>query len=383
MRCGERGERKSKKVAMPRKKNEINYPLFFIVRVIEEWEANQLSDEPDTQVDYAARKGINLRTFRSWLQKRKREEMVVMTNSNQISAPRRDEKKEEKDKIVEWVEREGVSSVPGIVAQITKETPSLVEGKGYDCKRRIAERIRDTRVKREEGFEYILKNRVSKEIEEKLQKPCTRKCKCKRRCGPSCPHKAKMIECDDTICDLGDACGNRNLQEQWKVEDVLERRDTDDTGFGVFALKKVSARHFVCEYRGEVIDESEAEARAKRHRSAFLMHLDGDFTIDAFKCGSIARYINHSCSPNAKAVVWYVKGIPRVAMYSTKVIQPGDEVTFHYGDGYEFSDCRCAKCTKTKGAKKKTTSPHEDEMKLSIATGELVVKGMNAKYVSL
>jgi uncharacterized protein len=59
----------------------------------------------------------------------------------------------------------------------------------------------------------------------------------------------------------------------------------------------------------------------------------------------VARYINHSCRPNAKPV-GRRGGIVIVAL---RRIEPGEEITYDYGRQYvkyflENGGCRCAAC---------------------------------------
>jgi histone-lysine N-methyltransferase SUV39H len=64
---------------------------------------------------------------------------------------------------------------------------------------------------------------------------------------------------------------------------------------------------FIIEYTGELLGHHEA---SKRRITSYLFDLnmerrqDGYYTIDAFKSGNLARFVNHSCDPNAS--IWFV-----------------------------------------------------------------------------
>ena len=64
-----------------------------------------------------------------------------------------------------------------------------------------------------------------------------------------------------------------------------------------------------------------------------------------------ARYINHSCEPNANAV--YRNG--SIVIVALRRIEAGAEITYHYGQEYLdlfFKDeCRCAACQAKKARK--------------------------------
>ena len=71
------------------------------------------------------------------------------------------------------------------------------------------------------------------------------------------------------------------------------------------AIKKGS---FVEEYMGEVfdLDDKRSHELCNSPDSNYLFEVGGKFLIDAEKFGNIARFINHSCSPNC--VIKVVKG---------------------------------------------------------------------------
>lgn len=62
----------------------------------------------------------------------------------------------------------------------------------------------------------------------------------------------------------------------------------------------------------------------------YLMSFDQNMILDA-TTGSIARFVNHSCSPNCRMIKWIVSGVPRMALFAGDgQIQTGDELTYDY-----------------------------------------------------
>jgi [histone H3]-lysine4 N-trimethyltransferase ASH1L len=60
------------------------------------------------------------------------------------------------------------------------------------------------------------------------------------------------------------------------------------------------------------------------------MSFDQKMIIDATS-GSMARFVNHSCSPNCEMIKWVVNGLPRMALFAgSKPIMTGDELTYDY-----------------------------------------------------
>ena len=116
------------------------------------------------------------------------------------------------------------------------------------------------------------------------------------------------------------------------------------TGLGLFATKLIKRRSYICTYRGPVIPNDEAERRENRG-IRYLFEINSRWTIDGTSRRNVARYVNHACRPNADAVQRKHK-IVYVARYN---IQPGQEITVHYGKDYFDSfigrpHCRCQFC---------------------------------------
>ena len=66
--------------------------------------------------------------------------------------------------------------------------------------------------------------------------------------------------------------------------------------------------------------------RQKEYKDAshhYSLKLDGGKVIDAYRCGNIARYINHSCEPNSHTQKWLVEGKERMAFFAKKDIPAG------------------------------------------------------------
>jgi SET domain-containing protein len=83
----------------------------------------------------------------------------------------------------------------------------------------------------------------------------------------------------------------------------VEFRRSNIHGWGVFTTDRINAGEMIIEYVGEVIRDPLADRREKEYDSrgigCYMFRLDADQIIDATKKGGLARFINHSCSPNA------------------------------------------------------------------------------------
>lgn len=117
------------------------------------------------------------------------------------------------------------------------------------------------------------------------------------------------------------------------------------TGLGLFALEPIPKGAFIIEYVGEVISTEEGDRRAAKNK--YIFAIDETRDIDGSPRWNLARYINHSCRPNADAEE--ING--RIFITAKRNIMLGEEITYDYGKEY-FDDfirpkgCRCAHCAK-------------------------------------
>lgn len=136
-------------------------------------------------------------------------------------------------------------------------------------------------------------------------------------------------------------------------------------GNGVFAAAAIPKGETIIEYKGRVITHAAADklyGDGGETGHTFLFTLNDAYLIDGNRDGNSARWINHSCAPNCRAVVEEnARGDRRrdkVLIESIRAIKPGEELTYNYGIVLEVPhtprmkklwQCRCgsAKCTGT------------------------------------
>ncbi len=121
------------------------------------------------------------------------------------------------------------------------------------------------------------------------------------------------------------------------------------SGMGLMAMRDFKKGERIIEYTGIIKKTKDVEDDTTK----YLFEINKSFTIDGSPRWNLARYINHSCAPNAESVV--TKG--QVFIDAIKPIKAGDEITYDYGKEYfnEFIKpvgCKCVKClTKNKNGK--------------------------------
>ena len=112
-------------------------------------------------------------------------------------------------------------------------------------------------------------------------------------------------------------------------------------GLGLFTVQTIPAGKRIIEFKGKVITSEEVRTKGGR----YLFELDENHAIDGSSRQNLARYINHSCEPNAEA---YISG-RRIWIWSRSPLAAGEEITIDYGEEYvnEFirpKGCKCKPC---------------------------------------
>ena len=135
------------------------------------------------------------------------------------------------------------------------------------------------------------------------------------------------------------------------------------TGLGLFATKPIKKGTKIIRYFGPMLDCRKEKDDAIENK--YLFQINGRWTIDGSVRKNIARYINHSCRPNAESDVSARKRT--VHIRAIKNIAPGEEINYDYGTDY-FKEylkpigCLCAACEKKR--KKKRAEARAEKRKL-------------------
>lgn len=127
-------------------------------------------------------------------------------------------------------------------------------------------------------------------------------------------------------------------------------RNSKIHGCGVFAKKDIAKGTRLIEYVGEKISKKEAEHRGDKrvdlHKknimlgAVYIFELNQRYDIDGNVPYNTARYINHSCEPNAETEI--IRG--KIWIIALKDIVKGEEIFYNYGygiDSYEDHRCLC------------------------------------------
>jgi len=107
------------------------------------------------------------------------------------------------------------------------------------------------------------------------------------------------------------------------------RRRSAIHGYGIFARKPIPKGARLIEYKGALIDATQAEGRYPEVGTpphTFLFDADDDLYIDAGVNGNSARWINHSCNPNCETT----QEGRRIFIEAIRPIRPGEEISYDY-----------------------------------------------------
>lgn len=183
-------------------------------------------------------------------------------------------------------------------------------------------------------------------------------------CGEDsdCINRVTSVECINKYCSCGKNCENQRFQKkQYANVSVFQ---TELKGYGVKANADIPESSFIYEYIGEVIDETSFRQRMIEYdqnnfKHFYFMMLTKEAFIDATVKGSLARFVNHSCNPNAYVDKWVVGDKLRMGIFAKRNVRKGEEITFDYNVdryGAQSQPCYCGEpnCIKFMGGKTQT-----------------------------
>jgi SET domain-containing protein len=153
------------------------------------------------------------------------------------------------------------------------------------------------------------------------------------------------------------------------------------TGLGLFATKPIKKGTKIIRYLGPMLDCNKKKDDAVENK--YLFQITNRWTIDGSVRKNIARYINHSCKPNAESDVR--KKMRRVDIRAVKDIAPGEEINYDYGTEY-FKEylkpigCKCDACEKKR--RKLRAAAREEKKRLKARAEKRADVARNGKKLN-
>ena len=120
------------------------------------------------------------------------------------------------------------------------------------------------------------------------------------------------------------------------------RRRSRLHGYGVFAVEPISKNTRIIDYAGELIRNGKSchrrEARYLKQGCLWVFRVNRAWSRDAAVGGNIARFINHSCTPNC----WIEIADKTIWIRASRTIHPGEELLYDYSTvGDHTIRCLC------------------------------------------
>ena len=135
------------------------------------------------------------------------------------------------------------------------------------------------------------------------------------------------------MCRLEQECQNQDIR---KGKNALVEVYTLPNGqYGLRSTGVIGKECFIIEYLGEVINWDEMQRRKATYENEqhlYMMDFKNGQYIDAKNFGSVARFANHSCEANTSCYVINSIGEKRLAFYSERRIEIGEEITLNYSN---------------------------------------------------
>lgn len=163
-----------------------------------------------------------------------------------------------------------------------------------------------------------------------------------------CQNSLSAVYCTPQVCKLGGCCSNAPI-----LRETLRLFQTDGSGLGVYTTISMEVGDIVGEYCGVLIAldgvRSGELPTEVQFNSGYTMLFntrsdDGRFVyIEPATYGTITRFINHACKPNAAFVEMRNGTSTRILVTMTDTVAAGTEITVSYGKEFWFT-CKCSKC---------------------------------------
>jgi SET domain-containing protein len=108
------------------------------------------------------------------------------------------------------------------------------------------------------------------------------------------------------------------------------RRRSAVHGYGVFAAEPIARDRRIIDYAGDLIrNDAACDAREEKYREQgcmWVFRVNRAWSRDAAVGGNMARFINHSCTPNC----WFEVVDKAIWILAGRNIRRGEELTYDY-----------------------------------------------------
>ncbi|MGE5458099.1 MAG: SET domain-containing protein [Methanococcaceae archaeon] len=124
------------------------------------------------------------------------------------------------------------------------------------------------------------------------------------------------------------------------LEHLVEVKESDIHGKGIFAVADIPSGTPVMVIEGEVISEKECIRREEEENNVYIFW-NGDSYIDTANT-DVIKYINHNCDCNCEVLD---RDDNSLLLSSIRDIKAGEEITIDYGYDEIYQSCNCNDCS--------------------------------------
>lgn len=119
------------------------------------------------------------------------------------------------------------------------------------------------------------------------------------------------------------------------LPDVSIRWIDNKLGWGVFALRPFKKMEFIAEYGGKVRKREKNDSKNSYcFEYVVAQGHSTPYNIDAETGGGLARYLNHSGTPNLHSALATFDNVSHVILYVKEQVQTGEQLCYDYGPDY-------------------------------------------------
>jgi hypothetical protein len=120
-----------------------------------------------------------------------------------------------------------------------------------------------------------------------------------------------------------------------RYDHIYIRHIDSVVGYGVFANEDLPRLTYIGEYTGVVTRRHPKKICFNDYVFRYMVGpKNTPFMIDAKKKGNFSRFINHSDEPNMNSRWVIVGGITRIILFTNRLIEKGEQLTYDYGKSY-------------------------------------------------
>lgn len=145
-------------------------------------------------------------------------------------------------------------------------------------------------------------------------------------CEPRIEHEAREFALPPTPWLVAESVSDDDVLDAHLLE-VYPVNATVGYGLRYVGTEPLPAGKLLCFYHGELKTERQKDQLTNVEQHYYIATLDFQTYVDAADYGSLGRFINHRCQPNASMTVVNYRGSLAIVVAALTDIAPGEEIS--------------------------------------------------------